>query len=340
MLDTSTSPGPARAEHARADVHGDAREVVTAPLALTGVKARADAKTEIGDAGDDRLRAPDRTDGPVERGEEAVAGVGHLAATEPSQLTPDEGVVRVEELPPPAVAEGFSPLRRLDDVREQHRRQGAFDVAERRRADAGQERLHLDRQRLPAGTPPAAVEVAGELDVAGVRDAVGDVPAPSGRIARVLGAVGDECRRLDERERGAHVGLVVQHELLGDRPGRADVPLEVREPAKGVGVVVGVNGVSDERAARPPEPTRPLDCALVDVARDAGRVVRCLRQSGVRTPQHQSRDALGVRRRERDRHRGAVDRAHHRRTAQPDCIHHGSDVVHAVLERARAERPV
>src|SRR5262245_10493360 len=64
----------------RADVYGEAGQVVAAPFGLTGVQAGADGDSEIGDPGDDRLRAADRPHGTVERGEEAVAGVRHLAA--------------------------------------------------------------------------------------------------------------------------------------------------------------------------------------------------------------------------------------------------------------------
>ena len=67
-------PGTRRVRHAGADVHGDPADLAAHLLALTGVEARPDLEPERANRVDDRRGAADGARGPVEGGEETVAG--------------------------------------------------------------------------------------------------------------------------------------------------------------------------------------------------------------------------------------------------------------------------
>jgi hypothetical protein len=82
-------PGIGRSRDAGGDVYGDPTEFVADPLALAGVDARPDLKTELRDSVLDRASASDSTSGAIERGHESVAGGVDFNAAEALELTPD-----------------------------------------------------------------------------------------------------------------------------------------------------------------------------------------------------------------------------------------------------------
>ena len=121
MLDTSTSFGPAKCAHARTDVHGDPADVVAADLALAGVQPGAHLDAERLHRVADRHGAADRSLRAVEHREEAISGRVHLAAPKPSELRPDDGVVRIKQRMPVTVAHLRGAACRVHDVGEEHR---------------------------------------------------------------------------------------------------------------------------------------------------------------------------------------------------------------------------
>ena len=58
-----------------------------------------------------------------ELGRKPVAGCVHLAASKPSELRPDDGIVRIKQRTPVTVADLRRPTRRVHNVGEQHRRE-------------------------------------------------------------------------------------------------------------------------------------------------------------------------------------------------------------------------
>jgi hypothetical protein len=74
---------------------------------------------------DDRRSATHSTGGPIEGREKSIAQGLDLAAAKPSKLLADSLVVAIEQRSPAAVAELGCPLRRVDNVGEQHRRKYA-----------------------------------------------------------------------------------------------------------------------------------------------------------------------------------------------------------------------
>ena len=80
----------------------------------------ADAHLDVQDADrlDDRVGTRNRGAGADERRDEAVTGRVDFRSAEPLQLMPDDGVVVVEQVAPPAVAERSGPLGGADDVGE------------------------------------------------------------------------------------------------------------------------------------------------------------------------------------------------------------------------------
>src|SRR5262245_43955572 len=88
--------GARQRAHARADVDGEAAEVVVEPLALARVEARAHLEAEVGDAVPDRAGRVDRPPRPVEGGEEAVAERLDLLPAEAREALAHEPVVGLE----------------------------------------------------------------------------------------------------------------------------------------------------------------------------------------------------------------------------------------------------
>ena len=111
---------------ARADVHGDPGEVVAANLALAGVQSGPHFQAEAARLHPDRLGTADRAGRPIEGGEKPVARGLHLAAERALDLAAHDNVVRVEQHAPAAIADLRRPLRRVDNVGEQHRLQHTF----------------------------------------------------------------------------------------------------------------------------------------------------------------------------------------------------------------------
>ena len=69
--------GPGQGADPSPEMDGDPGEIVTTQLALTSVDAGSHGETERSHGALDLLRAPDRTDGTVEGGQESVAGRRH-----------------------------------------------------------------------------------------------------------------------------------------------------------------------------------------------------------------------------------------------------------------------
>src|SRR5918912_3540752 len=104
-----TRPGQRR--DPRAGVDGDPAHLPVRELALAGVEPCAELEPEAAHAVADRARGADRACGPVEGGEEAVAGGVDLAPAVARELAADGGLVRLEQLAPAPVAELGSTLR-------------------------------------------------------------------------------------------------------------------------------------------------------------------------------------------------------------------------------------
>ena len=97
----------------RADVHGDTADVVAANLALAGVQPGTYLDAERLHRVANRHGAADRSLRPVERRQEAITRRVHLATPKASQLRPHDGVVRIEQRMPVAVADLSRPARRI-----------------------------------------------------------------------------------------------------------------------------------------------------------------------------------------------------------------------------------
>src|SRR6266566_8903100 len=111
----------------RADVDRDPADLGVHALALAGVQPGPHLDAEIADALGDRTRAADPAGGPVERGEEAVAGGVELRAAVAPQHPAHRRVVILEQLAPARVSEFYRLGCRANDVGEQNRREHAVD---------------------------------------------------------------------------------------------------------------------------------------------------------------------------------------------------------------------
>src|SRR4029079_19158459 len=101
------------------DVDGQSSEAAAwRHLKLAGVQSGTYGQPERRHRSDDRLSAADGSRRSVEPGEEAVAGRLDLLAPEPDQLPPDRGVMELDEVTPPCIADLDQAIRAADDVGE------------------------------------------------------------------------------------------------------------------------------------------------------------------------------------------------------------------------------
>src|SRR3954464_8755607 len=118
--------GAGKRSNTRADVNGDAADVVANHFALAGVESGTHFNYQRPDYFGDSARAANAACRTVERGKKTVAGCFHLLATKAYQVTPNHRVVMVEKIAPALVAQCGRLLRRTDDIGEEHRGEDAI----------------------------------------------------------------------------------------------------------------------------------------------------------------------------------------------------------------------
>ncbi len=100
---------------------------------------------------DNGVGARDRGARAGERRDESVTGGVHFASAEPFEFVAHDGVVVVEQVPPPAVAEHGGALGRADDVGEHDR--GQHPLGTETAPHAGDELLDLVEHRRGVADP-------------------------------------------------------------------------------------------------------------------------------------------------------------------------------------------
>lgn len=188
------------------DVHRDATELVTDNLALAGVNPGADVETETSNGLDDRTRSaggPGRT---VERGEEPVTGRIDLTPAEAGEVLAHHAMVRFEEITPPPVAQRGGPFGGTNQVCEQHGGQDAVRLDGVTRT--GEELLDLVQDRGGI-TQERRMIIAGQLDVPGPRNVLGQVTGIANVDRLVALAMEDKGGHTDRRRDVADVDLRV-----------------------------------------------------------------------------------------------------------------------------------
>ena len=235
-----------------------------------------------------------------------------------------------QQLSPLPVAELARPLRRVDDVGEQH---GGQDPVEHGLLVLdGVQELVQERQHVRG-----VVVRARGLREPGPRDAVGQVPALGRADHAAESGLDDQGRALDSREQVAHV-QVAPHQLHGQGGPRAQrVP---RQPAVAADELP-VAGLGREQPVRDPldevrraplrldggQPLVPLAVAPPE------RVVRCPATAHLGRPGHQRRDPFRVSRREQQRLCDRVLLHVQHRPLGAGGVHHRADVVHPRVQR-------
>jgi hypothetical protein len=215
---------------------------------------------------------------------------------------------------------------RVDDIREQHRRERPVD----RMAGLppSQEFLDFVHDAVDAADE-RVVLIARELDEASTRDVLGQVAAALDRGDHVVAAMQNQRRGRDRRERGAHVDLSVPPHQLARRTRGCGEPLEAREPA--VKVFVLAQGWRDDRCIVT-APPGALEVLVHELQRGPRKPVRPARGRPV---DDQRLDQFRVGGREERGQRPSFRRPQQRRPAGSNRLHHGADVVHALLGRRR-----
>ena len=263
-------------------------------------------------------------------GEEPIAGRVDRLTPKTRELTPDDCVVFGQERRPGAARLECS-RRRVDEIRKEDRREHAPPL-NRPLLPGLDGELRDVRIRKPVEAPDLEDPAAGDLR----RHVVGDLGCRRiGVVVEIGAAMDDQSRRLDGGERASHVDI---HVHSSEREQRTRAHRESR----------CTRSLLDDRiGGRPSETTsvrslelraaaqfgeRALGLKFVLLARRRPRKVRGADKSGFALEQDEGEDALGIRRREQDRERGAVDVAEQRGPLRVDSVHHRADVVHPLFE--------
>jgi hypothetical protein len=159
-------------------VHRDPREVVAVQQELADMEPGPNPEIELISRVDDRLRAPDTSDGTIETGEYTVTGGLHHDPAVTIDLGRGHTIMRVEQFAPAPIAELCSASRGVDDVGEQHRREYVIDVDPWWRSQPGDELLD-DVERLGLLViDEAEMPVTGQLDQTGTGNQLGERKGP------------------------------------------------------------------------------------------------------------------------------------------------------------------
>src|SRR2546423_484745 len=198
--------GAGQSSNARADVHGKAADVVAHPLALTGVDAGSDVEVGLEEPIADGDGAADSARGPIEGGQEPIAGGADLLSAKSRELATYQRVMLLEEVAPGMVTERCRALGGADDVGKEDG--GEHPIGLGGRPDAGEELFDLvDHLALVANK--RKVVRPGKLEEPGIRDSSRDVATLFDVRVEVTGAVEDERRHANRGKDVADVDLRV-----------------------------------------------------------------------------------------------------------------------------------
>lgn len=100
-------------------MHGNPADLSVGGLGLSGVQARPDGNTELGDCRDDCVGGTHCLGGLIKGGKEAVSGGIEFSATESAELSANRGVVGRYQPLPRLVTESDGQLGGPRDVREE-----------------------------------------------------------------------------------------------------------------------------------------------------------------------------------------------------------------------------
>jgi hypothetical protein len=310
-------------------VDGDPGQAVAVRLALARVDPGAELDADRPHRVHGRAGAADRPCRPVETSEEPVAGRVELVSTVSRELAPYEGVVLVEQVAPTAVAEQRGAFGRPDNVGEQDRGEHTIHLGRpacprRELLDAGDHRVGVSR--------PRPVVVPRQLDKGRLRDPLCEVRAVTRGDEQIVPAVEHERRDADAGQDRPDVDLGVHPQQPHGHARARRESQQTREPAA-VRIVPGEARCKVLGA----DPGTPLGLPGGQVDLDAGRrppprVVAVLGELGQGRVERERRRPLGVRRGEEQTQRPAVRDAEEGRLLRVDGVHHGTHVVHPLLE--------
>jgi hypothetical protein len=212
--------------HARADVHGNAADVIADRFALAGMQPGANLNAERPDFVGDGASAAHAACRTVESGQNTVAGPLDFMAAEAGEGAPDRGVMIVKEVAPAMIAERSSFLGRADDVGKKHR---GKTTGRRGRTARG------DQRPAAFGTPAAAHGGgAGLADRRGLRQAQG--PRLSARAVDIASVGSPRTRPRPDGGSAclAELAPSTVHDLLNNqpiKPHKVRYYLDRRDPA-------------------------------------------------------------------------------------------------------------
>ena len=249
---------------------------------------------------------------------------------EPPELVPDDPVVLRQQPLPPGVSQFGRQLRRADDVGEHQGREHPAWIEHR--SNARHEVLDLGNDRVLIAGPDEVVG-AGQLDVLGTRDVLGEIPPVRDAEAHGRLAVDDQRRDSDRRQDVPHIALVDEADDRLGAARRRRAPLVLR-PRAADPLIAG----DRRREQVDHHPAAGVALRNLERGRQLGdrrpdREVWRLEEPREAIDEDQARDPLGMGCREGHREDPTADVRDQRRPLGPDRVQHGRDVGHELLER-------
>ena len=173
MLETQDLAGPGLGRDPCSDVDREACDVIRHNLDLADVEPGTDLEPEVPDLVADRRGTANRPRRAVERGQKPSPMTLTSVPPKRVELVPDDPVVVRQQPLPSAVSQFGRQLRRPDDVGEHQGREHPAWIEHR--SNARYEILDLCDDRVLIACPDEVVG-AGQLDVLGTRNVLGEVP--------------------------------------------------------------------------------------------------------------------------------------------------------------------
>ena len=246
VLDTSTSPAPGKRCDSRADVNGDAADIVAHHFALASMKPGTNFDAKRFDFFGNSASATNAARRTVEGSENAIAGCLDLMAAETSEIASDRGVMTIEQVMPTAIAERGGFLGRADDVGKENGSEHPVDLDWRPRT--GQKLLDGIGDLHGIVADEWYVIFSRKLDIARAGNVLGEITSTLDVDGHVFGSMDDKRRHPDRREDIADIDLAV-HAHEGGSSGRACAkPLKPAPPAL-EGRIIRARGREEGQAA-------------------------------------------------------------------------------------------
>jgi hypothetical protein len=275
---------------------GDIVDIAIGFLDLAGMQSDTDGQADVFHGIPDRTCTLDRPRRAVKRRERTVAGELHDIATPAGHMALNDAVMGGKGGRPRLVAQLRCPVRRFDDVGEQHRHQ---DAIRRLRAPfTGHKRLDLIDHRIYVASEPLKV-IAVELDKSRVRDPVGEILCVADAHESGIPPPHHKRRRLNAAYYRPEVGSQIQLEHPPEISRRGFKSFTARPPPPFGRIISPARSKPVDVRTRSEARLRGVQQLVEKGLWQADGMIGGAEEPRPRAPQDQRPDPIGIARREK-----------------------------------------